>query len=54
MTWAHRSPLRTKEMARDEPPLKDNKEKTNSEQVTMLLQSKRAAKPQEQHRQELH
>jgi hypothetical protein len=24
VTWAHRSPLRTKEMARDEPPLNDN------------------------------
>jgi hypothetical protein len=47
MTWAHRSPLRAKEMARDEPLLNDNEKKTYLELRTMLLQSADAAKPQD-------
>jgi hypothetical protein len=44
VTWAHRSPLRTKEMARDEPPLKDYEKNTYQELLTMLLQSDETAK----------
>jgi hypothetical protein len=47
VTWTHRSPVRSKEMARDEPPLNDNEKKTYLVLRTMLLQSADAAKPQD-------